>query len=147
MFIERIRSRLDHYVEVVRKTRQWVYKNWIRIVREPDIQAHYKAPYFWAVLGDMKMAGKHCRLFAERFLRSDGDFMMDENSKGFKEFPCTLVNQYIYSNGWIVSGMQKLGAYDISIRGMQFILRFQDRIHGGFYHIRTIPERNLSTQA
>jgi hypothetical protein len=128
-----IEQNLDSYLDIIRKTRQWAVNNWPRILEEPDIQGHYKAPCFWAAVGDMKMAGRHRKLFAERFLQPDGDFRMEKHNKGFLGFPCTVVNQYIYSNGWIIRGMQKLGAYDLAARGLEFILRFQDDTHGGFY--------------
>ncbi|GAG47572.1 unnamed protein product, partial [marine sediment metagenome] len=42
--------------------------------------------------------------------------------------------QYIYTNGWIIAGMQKIGAYDIANKGLEFILRFQDSTYRGFYY-------------
>ena len=124
---------IDRYTATVKKTVKWAYDNHQRILAEPDIQAHYKAPYFWACVGDMKMAGLHRNHIARNFLRADGDFRTKGDSKGFYVFPCTVHNQYIYPNGWLVSGMQKLGAYDISIKGLEFVLQFQDPKRGGFY--------------
>lgn len=127
-------ERLPRYVECVNRTRQWAYANWQRIAAEPDIQGHYKAPYFWASVGDAQMAGRHAQLIADRFLQADGDFRMDQQRKGFLGFPCTVSNQYIYSNGWLMSGLQKLGMYDIVNRAMPFVLGLQDARHGGFYY-------------
>lgn len=126
-------EQIDRYNSVIRKTVDWVYNNMNKIMNEPDLQGHYKAPYFWASVGDMKMAGVYRRLIIERFLRSDGDFRTEEDFKGFCKFPCSPPNQYIYSNGWIITGMQKLGSYDIANKGLEFILKFQDPNHGGFY--------------
>lgn len=131
--MQEFEQNIDSYVDVIHKTRKWAYNNWERILTEPDLQGHYKAPYFWAVLGDMIMAGKHRGIFENRFLQSDGDFRTDDKNKGFSGFPCTIVNQYIYSNGWIIRGMQKLGAYDLVNKGLDFILGFQDKMFGGFY--------------
>lgn len=127
-------QRLPRYVDTVCRTLQWAYANWERIVAESDIQGHYKAPYFWASLGDMRMAGRHAQLIADRFLQGDGDFRMGARCKGFEGFPCTVFNQYIYSNGWLISGLQKLGAYDMVNKAMPFVLSFQDPRHGGFYY-------------
>lgn len=124
---------LSRYTETVRNAVKWAYNNHERLMAEGDIQAHYKAPYFWACVGDMQMAGIQRQVIKERFLRVDGDFRMEEDVKGFNVFPCTVYNQYIYPNGWLVSGMQKLGAYEIANKGLEFILRFQDPRHGGFY--------------
>ena len=35
-----------------------------------------------------------------------------EDVKGFASFPCTTLNQYLYPNGWLITGMIKMGAYD-----------------------------------
>ena len=126
-------EQLERYQATVRKTVEWAYRNADRLRKVDDIQAHYKAPYFWASVGDMKMAGLCRRRIREHLLRADGDFRTEEDLKGFREFPCTLRNQYIYPNGWIVTGMQRLGAYEIARKGLAFILEFQDEQHGGFY--------------
>lgn len=126
-------EQLARYAATIGGTVRWAREHAERIMAEPDLQGHYKAPYFWCSVGDARMAGVHRRLIAERFLRSDGDFRTAEDFKGFREFPCTAPNQYVYPNGWIVTGMQRLGAYDIAGRGLEFILRFQDPERGGFY--------------
>lgn len=127
-------AKIQTYQAVVDKTVAWAHRNHKRLMQEPDIQAHYKAPYFWAAVGDMNMAGVYRSLVSERFLRKDGDFRTRENVKGFGNFPCTVLNQYLYPNGWLVSGLQKAGAYDIAQRGLEFMLRFQDPKSGGFYY-------------
>ena len=126
-------AQLERYRQVVGGTVDWAQSNWERIKSEKDLQGHYKAPYFWAAVGDMEMAGRHRKIIAERFLQTDGDFRSTPRRKGFFEFPCTVPNQYGYSNGWIISGMQKLGAYELVQKGLKFILRLQDPVTGGFY--------------
>jgi hypothetical protein len=125
-------SQLKRYTKTVALAAQWARNNWDRILAEKDLQGHYKGPYLWAAVGDMQMAALHRALFAERFLQEDGDFRSTPESKGFFEFPCTVDNQYLYSNGWIVSGMQKIGAFEIAQKGLDFLLRLQDS-SGGFY--------------
>jgi|GEM_PF-1204416 len=127
-------QQLDVYQGAIRKAASWADRRWDRIVEEPDLQAHYKAPAFWAAVGDAEMAGRHRKLICDRFLRDDGDFRMADDVKGFTLFPCTTVNQYIYPNGWLIVGMQKLGAYDVVAKALPFILRFQDPELGGFYY-------------
>lgn len=127
-------KQLERYTATVRRAVQWAYANQERILAETDIQACYKAPYFWASVGDMHMAGLYRKRLKGAFLRSDGDFRSREDAKGFFVFPCTVHNQYIYPNGWLVSGMQRLGAYELSQKGLAFILQFQDPAHGGFYY-------------
>lgn len=142
----RIRQQLDRASETIQKTKQWAYTHWESIVVEGDLQGHYKAPYFWAALGDMRMGGKHGQLIADRFLQMDGDFRMNRRQKGFLGFPCTVVNQYIYSNGWLISGLQKLGAYDLAAKGLAFILQFQDEEHGGFYFSYDLEHNSVDSR-
>jgi hypothetical protein len=134
---------IDRYTATVKKAVSWAYTNHERVMGERDLQAHYKAPYFWAAVGDMKMAGIHRRLFADTFLRSDGDFRTEEDAKGFFVFPCTVHNQYIYPNGWLVSGFQKLGAYDLTRKGLAFLLKFQDPELGGFYYAFNAQKKEI----
>ena len=126
-------KQVERYTNTVAKAAGWVYDNLDVLLTREDIQGYYKAPYAWAAVGDMKMAGIYRRVFAERFLRDDGDFRAAEDAKGFYEFECTVKNQYIYPNGWLISGLQKLGAYDMVQKALRFILDFQDPRHGGFY--------------
>ena len=127
-------TQLNRYQQCIAKTVQWAHSRYGKILQETDLQSHYKAPAFWAAVGDAAMAGRHRKIICDRFLRSDGDFRMAEDVKGFEKFACTTVNQYIYPNGWLIVGMQKAGAYDVVQKALEFILRFQDPRHGGFYY-------------
>ena len=122
------------YIETINRTYDFACRNHEKLMNARDIQVHYKAPYFWACIGDMEKAGIYCDLIEKKYLRKDGDFRTEDDFKGFSEFPCTVLNQYIYPNGWIVSGMQRLGRLDIARKGIEFILRFQDPKYGGFYY-------------
>jgi hypothetical protein len=132
MFLKQ--EQLETYTRTIAKTVQWAHRNHERLLAEADLQSHYKGPCFWAAVGDMKMAGVYRKLMAERFLRADGDFRTAPDVKGFLSFPCTTVNQYLYPNGWITTGLLKMGAYDLARQALKFILKFQDPQHGGFYY-------------
>ena len=127
-------KQLTRYRETIRKAAHWVHNNLDSLMVMNDIQGFYKAPYAWCALGDMKMAGIYRKIIADRFLREDGDFRTEPDAKGFYTFPCTVGNQYIYSNGWLIAGLQKLGAYEIVQKGLEFVLKFQDPTYGGFYN-------------
>jgi hypothetical protein len=127
-------AQLETYTSTIRKTHQWAVNNTPKLLAEKDLQAHYKASYFWNAVGDPQHAGLWRKLIAEQFLQPDGDFRTSPDTKGFLAFPATLTNQYIYSNGWIIAGMIKWGAYDIAHKGLQFMLRFQDPNTGGCYY-------------
>ncbi|MBN2295892.1 MAG: hypothetical protein JXM70_25905, partial [Pirellulales bacterium] len=126
-------EQLDRYTQTIRKAADWARDNAEQLLTQKDMQGYYKGPYAWASVGDMKMAGIYRRLIEERFLREDGDFRAEPDAKGFYKFSCTVANHYIYSNGWLICGLQKLGAYDMVRRALEFVLRFQDPTHGGFY--------------
>jgi hypothetical protein len=127
-------QQLQTYLAAIRKTVEWAHRNRERLLAEPDLQGVYKAPSFWAAVGDSHMSGTYRKLIGERFLRSDGDFRSSQSAKGFASFPCTTLNQYIYPNGWITTGMMKLGAYDMVAKALAFIRRFQSREHGGCFY-------------
>ena len=127
-------EQLTRYRRTVSRAGQWIYDNIDALMALEDIQGLYKAPYAWCSIGDMKMAGIYRRLITERLLREDGDFRSTPDAKGFFEFPCTVHNQYLYPNGWLITGMQRLGAYEIVRKGLEFALQFQDPAHGGFYN-------------
>lgn len=120
--------------KAVSRTVKWTDAHWNEILREPDLQGHYKSLYFALSVGDMEKSAMFRELVCGRFLRSDGDFRMDEDCKGFKLFPCLPPNRYIYPNGWLVVGLQRLGLYGQAAKGMDFMLRFQDESTGGFFH-------------
>ena len=127
-------EQLDRYCRTVSKAGQWIYDHLDALMTLQDIQAFYKAPYAWCASGDVKMAGVYRRLIAEKFLREDGDFRSEPDAKGFFHFPCTVHNQYLYSDGWLITGMQRLGVYEIVRKGLEFVLPFQNPAHGGFYN-------------
>ena len=126
-------DRLERYRACVAGTVRWAYHNGDRALAEPDLQAHYKGLYFAASVGDMVLAARYAGI-VRRLMRADGDFRTEEQFKGFRQFPCSPPNQYIYPNGWIIAGAQRLGVYDIARVGLGFIEPFQDPAHGGFYY-------------
>jgi hypothetical protein len=136
-------ARIQNFHACVHKTRSWAENNFSLLCREPDLQGHYKSLYFWAAVGNPAFAGRHLSLIKRNFLRSDGDFRTEEDVKGFRLFPCSPPNQYIYPNGWLITGLQKLGCYDLVQKGLEFILPFQDDKTGGFYFTYDPKTRNV----
>jgi len=98
-----------------------------------DLNAHYKACYLHAVTGNAVKSRYYADLMHNRYLRDDGDFRTEENNKGWDSLPCSPANRYIYPNGWIVSGLQKTGAYYTARRGLEFLIKMRDSKTGGFY--------------
>jgi len=98
-----------------------------------DFAAHYKAPYLYAVTGMPERSRKYVELLSKSYLRSDGDFRMAEDVKGWRHMPASPHNRYIYGNGWTIAGLQKIGAYGAVAKALPFIMRFQDPETGGFF--------------
>lgn len=120
-------------LEVINRARAWLGSQHQQIDQMEDLCSHYKAPYLYAVLGDRVQARKYVDWIADRYIQASGDFRTTADFKGWKHLPCSPANRYIYSNGWLIVGLQKIGAYGLARRGLDFIRRFQDCELGGFY--------------
>jgi hypothetical protein len=110
---------------------EWLAASEARIAVLEDVASHYKAPYLYAAVGQPVLARRYASLFRHRYLQPDGDFRTRRDFKGWGHLPCSPANRYIYSNGWLVAGFQKMGAYGLAREGLDFIRRFQTA-EGGF---------------
>ncbi|HVN82904.1 MAG TPA: hypothetical protein VMW38_28230 [Terriglobia bacterium] len=142
----------NKYDQTMHRALSWLRKNEERIEGVADLASHYKAPYLYAVLGDTIRARKYADLIRLRYLQPDGDFRTSPDAKGWEHLPCSPANRYIYSNGWLVAGFQKMGAYGLAQRGLSFIRRFQSPQLGGFcsrFHIAsgTVEPRYLDSSS
>ena len=86
-----------------------------------DLRSYYKAPCCHAATGHLVQAAKYARLIKERYLQPDGDFRTRPDHKGWDELPSTPHNRYVYPNGWLVVGFQRMGRYDLAVPGISFI--------------------------
>lgn len=111
----------------------WLQMHDPEISQLSDLSAHYKAPYLYAVLGDPVRARRYADLMRQRYQQSDGDFRSGHLDKGWVHLACSPANRYVYSNGWIIVGLQKLGLYGPAARGLAFVRRFQSKELGGFF--------------
>lgn len=111
----------------------WLRDHDEEIGRLSDLSAHYKAPYLYAVLGDPIHARQYADMMLTRYQQPDGDFRTAPGDKGWSHLQCSPANRYIYSNGWIINGLQKLGLYGAAQSGLDFVLRFQSPDLGGFH--------------
>lgn len=125
--------------ELVRKGRDtiarglgWLHRHEAEIGRLADLSAHYKAPYLYAVTGDPVRAAYYGRLMRDRYQQPDGDFRTAQDVKGWTHLPISPANRYVYSNGWIIMGLRKLGLYGPASRDADFVQRFQSPELGGF---------------
>ena len=86
-----------------------------------DLSGYYKSPYCYVVNGRSQQAGRCAEFIKKRYLQPNGDFRTRPDAKGWFHLPCSSHNRYVYSNGWLVVGLQKMGRYDLSMPGIRFI--------------------------
>jgi hypothetical protein len=92
---------------------------------KPDIAEYYKAVTAFQVCGQNDAAHRLCDWIRRNSFTKDGDFgPRSEASSGYS---------YAYLNAWVVCGAHRLRQFDLSQRGMAFVLDFFDSESGGFY--------------
>lgn len=110
----------------------WLEQHRAQIVTQKDLSAHYKAPYLYAAVGDPLHGRFYANLIQSKYQRADGDFRTSTHKKGWVHLPCSPANRYLYSNGWVIWGLRRLGFYGAAERGMDFVRLFQSPTLGGF---------------
>ena len=91
----------------------------------------------WAlqVCGETRRANRLCQWIRGHGISADGDFGPRPQE--------TLGYSHAYYNAWVVLGAHRLQQYDLSQRGMNFLMSFHDPVSGGFYSSGT--ERSDNT--
>jgi hypothetical protein len=117
----------------IQKGLGWLREHDEEILQITDLSAHYKAPYLYAALGEPFQSRRYADLIHRRYLQPDGDFRTEPTRKGWSHLPASPANRYVYSNGWIICGLRRLGCYGLADRGVKFLLRLQSAELGGFY--------------
>jgi len=130
-------------LETARRGVEWLLKqqasdgSWKALDKAP-IDAYYKAAWAFNITGQGAAAEKALTYVKNNLLQSDGD-LLPRNDQWY------INVHYQYQNGWIVTGAQKQGRYDVSTSALKFLLSQQDPSHGGFYSQRAGPgERKRS---
>lgn len=126
-------SDIEKYQQTISLAMGWLKDHHEEAIKVEDLSAHYKAPFLYAVLGEPVLAREYLDLIERKYLQPDGDFRTSPSKKGWAHLPCSPANRYLYPNGWLVLAFQKLGAYDIARKGLDFIRKFQSPQLGGFY--------------
>ncbi|MBF6561240.1 MAG: hypothetical protein IVW56_13210 [Candidatus Binataceae bacterium] len=86
---------------------------------------YYKALWALAAGGEVEAAHRLATWVARNVLAEDGDFSGPLRGDDHNY-------SYAYPNAWLICGAQKLGRFDITSRGMDFLLRLQHAEDGGF---------------
>jgi len=95
---------------------------------EDGVGSYYKVPYALALAGRLREALLLVSWVAEHHFTTKGDFRAHErkaHEPAHDAWP-------VYSNAWLVQGAHRVGRWDLSMRGAEFILRHQVPV-GGFY--------------
>ena len=97
-----------------------------KVLDNAPIDAYYKAGWAFGLMGEAAAAERALDYVKQHLLQSDGDFL----PRGDAWY---IDIHYQYANGWITTGAQKQGRYDVSMPAVRFLLTQQDPDHGGFY--------------
>ena len=109
------------YRETIRRGLGWLKEHEQELMGVDDLAAHYKAPYLYAVTGDPLRARRYADWMQNRYQQPDGDFCTGPGYKGWAHLPSSPANRYLYSNGWIIVALRKLGYYRAAAAGIEFV--------------------------
>ena len=87
---------------------------------------YYRTPWALATAGETEAATRLCAWIRAHQFSGNGDFV------GVSPRP--LVGHYLYANALLVIGAHLLRQYDLSLRGIQYILSLRDPLSGAFYN-------------
>ena len=96
---------------------------------------YYKVPCAFLACGESNAANRLCNWIRKNGMTPDGDF--GPRPKEANDYA------YTYYNSWVIIGAHRLGQYDLSQSGMDFLMDFWDPESGGFYSSPT--ERDAET--
>ena len=99
---------------------------------------YYKVPAAFQVSGQTSAANQLCDWIRKHGMTASGDFG-PRPQQGSEYADLHEEYAYIYYNSWVIIGAHRLGQFDLSQRGMDFLQDFWDPVSGGFYS--SPPER------
>ncbi len=109
--------------------------NWLLKMRNPDGSIgpyerglfYYRVPWAFAVTGRDREASMLLQWIRDNMFAENGDFTGKYSRGEWTTY------YYTYPNANIIYGAQILRQFDISYKGMRFLLTLQDKESGGFY--------------
>jgi hypothetical protein len=117
---------MDRYAETKRRGTNWLLQQAHAdgSIGEPtDGFRFYRVPWTFTVAGETAAAIALCGWIRNHMLMPDGNF-----DNGLR----LLTDAYAYRNATLVYGAHMARQFDISSRGLEFVLRLQDPRSGGF---------------
>lgn len=103
---------------------------------EQGLGVYYKVPYAFSLSGRTAEGVRLCAWVRENAFNEEGDFGGDYPRIGPHEI------YYHYANSWLIAGAHRLGQFDLSIRGSEFLISMQHPEFGGF--LTQGPDAHLS---
>lgn len=103
---------------------------------EDGVGAYYKIPWAYAAGGRLREASRLLEWIRANVMTPNGDFA--------GPYPRGPIHEtiYPYANSWLVCGAHRLGYFDVSQRGMDFLEMLQSP-SGGFYSQPGKPDQDL----
>jgi hypothetical protein len=103
---------------------------------EQGVGAYYKVPYAFSLAGRTTEAARLLAWVRQNAFTEEGDFG--------GRYPRIGPHQayYHYANSWLIAGAQRLGQFDLALRGIDFLLSMQHPQFGGF--LTQGPDAHLS---
>ena len=126
---------MSHSVDACRESARRAAR-WIVARQKPDgsffdvedgIGGYYKVPYALAVSGEVPEAVRLMEWVGTHHFTDDGDFRAPER----KARAAFHDDWPVYANAWLILGAHRLGRFDLSFRGAEFLRRSQTP-SGGF---------------
>lgn len=100
----------------------------------PRVTEYYKVISAFQVCGETAAANRLCNWIRTDGITAKGDFgpRPDEADAYY----------YVYYNTWVILGAHRIGQFDLSEQGMEFLMGFWDAESGGFYSSPNEREEN-----
>jgi hypothetical protein len=97
--------------------------------RADDLACYYKSPYLFGLSGRPQQARQLLEFVRCRFLRPDYDFVTAAHHKSDN----AAFNEYwVYPNGWLVMGAQRLGQFDTAYPAFEYLRSAHEPDREGF---------------
>ena len=109
-----MKGNIESYLNAARKGSEWLVSKQQEDGSITEAEVYYKAPYALSVTGRALEANKLISWIKTDVLQDNGD-----------------LNHNTYKNSWIVQGAHRMGRFDVSMLGMDYILQTQASC-GGF---------------
>lgn len=94
-----------------------------------DLACYYKSPLLFYISGKAEAANRVLNYIKSRFMRSNGDFTTEGNTKSEN---VAFVEYWAYINAWIAIASQKMGRFDVAYPAYQYLTSFYHPHLGGF---------------